>query len=80
MWTWRDRPVVVTGAGGFIATIWLTRVRPTRSEVQRLRSDNSLAATLLGWTPQVSLEDGLRRTIEWISGHLERLQVGEYVI
>lgn len=29
-------------------------------------SDNTLAQAVLGFTPQVKLEDGLRRTLEWI--------------
>lgn len=32
-------------------------------------SDHSLAGTVLGWTPKVSLDDGLRRTIEYYRVH-----------
>lgn len=42
------------------------RLRPEKSEVERLLADNTLARTLLGWEPRVSLEDGLARTIEWL--------------
>jgi len=43
------------------------RLRPARSEVERLLSDNALAQTLTGWEPRVALRDGLNRTIEWFS-------------
>lgn len=42
------------------------RMRPKRSEIQRVEADSSKAKELLGWEPKVSLEDGLRRTIDWI--------------
>ena len=42
------------------------RIRPKGSEVERLLADNALARELLGWKPQVSLEEGLRRTVAWI--------------
>jgi dTDP-glucose 4,6-dehydratase len=48
------------------------RVRPAKSEVERLVADTSKAKRLLGWNPQVSLEEGLKRTIQWIEANLER--------
>jgi dTDP-glucose 4,6-dehydratase len=54
------------------------RLRPDRSEVMQLISDYSLARTQLGWQPQVSLDLGLDRTIEWISAHPERYQPDIY--
>ena len=41
------------------------RVRPEKSEVSQLLADNSLAQELLGWSPTVSIEDWLRKTIEY---------------
>jgi nucleoside-diphosphate-sugar epimerase len=46
------------------------RIRPVNSEVERLLCDNAKATRLLGWSPKVSLEDGLSHTIEWIGQHL----------
>ena len=43
------------------------RLRPSLSEVERLLSDNRLANELAGWTPKISLEEGLERTVEWFS-------------
>ena len=47
-----------------------TRLRPEKSEVQRLLSDNRLARERLGWAPSVDLHSGLLQTIEWIKMHL----------
>jgi dTDP-glucose 4,6-dehydratase len=47
------------------------RVRPPDSEVERLVADTSKAQRLLDWEPAVELDDGLRRTIDWLSGSLE---------
>jgi len=41
------------------------RKRPKKSEVERLVCDNSLMQELAGWKPQVSLKEGLVKTIEW---------------
>ena len=38
-----------------------------QSEIRRLRCDPTKARNLLGWEPKVSLEEGLRRTREWMS-------------
>lgn len=56
------------------------RLRPLGSEVNRLLADNSLASEVLGWQPQVLLEEGLRQTIEWIAGHLHCYDAGKYQI
>ncbi len=49
------------------------RLRPADSEVERLLADTTKAKELLGWTPDVDLDEGLRRTIDWMTGSL-----GEY--
>ena len=43
-----------------------SRVRPQDSEVERLWCDNTKAKRLLGWEPKTSLDDGLKKTIDWI--------------
>jgi dTDP-glucose 4,6-dehydratase len=46
------------------------RLRPEKSEVQRLLADNSLARKQLGWEPVISLSEGLKRTIRWVEKNL----------
>ena len=41
------------------------RKRPEKSEVQRLWCDNTKIEKLTGFKPSLSLEDGLKKTIEW---------------
>lgn len=43
------------------------RIRPPDSEVARLRSDPRRARDQLGWVPQVSLAEGLKRTADWLA-------------
>ena len=54
------------------------RLRPEASEVMRLISDNSLARQCLGWQPEISLEQGLDQTIDWIRQHLDLYKIGTY--
>jgi dTDP-glucose 4,6-dehydratase len=54
------------------------RLRPDKSEVMRLLSDNSRARDLLHWLPRISLDEGLSRVIDWVSSHLEMYRVGKY--
>ena len=56
------------------------RVRPEGSEVMRLISSPRLAGELLGWTARIDLEEGLRRTVEWIDKSRERFRTEHYVI
>jgi NAD dependent epimerase/dehydratase len=56
------------------------RVRPQNSEVERLIAANALAARLIGWSPKVTLEDGLLQTIEWLRNNLERYRPDVYNI
>lgn len=56
------------------------RVRPNGSEVDHLLADNTRAQKLLNWSPQVGLEEGLVRTIDWIRQHVERYRLGAYVL
>jgi len=54
------------------------RLRPERSEVLNLISDNRLALQHLKWQPKVSLDQGLEQTIEWIRDHLDLYRIGTY--
>jgi len=45
------------------------RVRPARSEVERLCADNTSARNVLGWSPKVSLTHGLEETINFIKNN-----------
>ncbi|MEL7590881.1 MAG: GDP-mannose 4,6-dehydratase [Anaerolineaceae bacterium] len=54
------------------------RLRPEKSEVMRLISDNRRAREVLGWKPKVSLEEGLKRTMQWISENIGQYRVGKY--
>jgi dTDP-glucose 4,6-dehydratase len=56
------------------------RIRPDKSEVLKLWASNQKAKELIGWEPRVSLDEGLRRTIEWISAHLDLYQPDRYTV
>lgn len=56
------------------------RERPAPSEVERLLADASLARRMLGWGPAVPLEEGLRRTVDWVRDHFHGYRPGVYVV
>jgi NAD dependent epimerase/dehydratase len=54
------------------------RLRPEGSEVHRLLCDNTRARDWAGWKPEVALEEGLRRTAEWVRENLGALRTKGY--
>ena len=56
------------------------RKRPEKSEVGRLLADNDLARRHLGWTPRVSLDDGLARTIAWLRDQSPATKAEDYAV
>ncbi|MEJ7685869.1 MAG: GDP-mannose 4,6-dehydratase [Variovorax sp.] len=56
------------------------RLRPEKSEVLKLVSDNSLAAKTMGWTPKVDLDDGLSQSIEFIRRNIHLYRPTVYTV
>ncbi|HHW28894.1 MAG TPA: NAD-dependent epimerase/dehydratase family protein, partial [Syntrophomonadaceae bacterium] len=54
------------------------RVRPDKSEVERLLCDNSKIKKLSDWEPKYSLETGLKETMEWLKNNLHKYKPGIY--
>jgi NAD dependent epimerase/dehydratase len=56
------------------------RVRPEKSEVERLFSDSKKAKTLFGWNPEVDIERGIKETISWMEKNIDRYKQEIYNI
>jgi len=58
------------------------RIRPGKSEVERLWAENRKANELLGWNPSYDLESGLKETIAWFTSpeNLKFYKTGSYTI
>lgn len=56
------------------------RIRPEKSEVERLLASNERASALLKWQPRVSLEEGLALTIPWMEANLSRYRPHAYTV
>lgn len=56
------------------------RIRPEKSEVNRLWCDNTLIKNLTGFEPKFSIEQGLEKTIKWFINpeNLKKYKVGIY--
>jgi len=56
------------------------RIRPGKSEVMKLWASNQKAKEMIGWEPRISLDEGLRVTIEWISSRLDMYRPDQYTV
>lgn len=56
------------------------RRRPVKSEVERLLCKATKAKRLLGWKPKIGLEEGLRRTMDYLRTHLSHYKPGRYTV
>ncbi|EDS76856.1 UDP-glucose 4-epimerase [Clostridium botulinum C str. Eklund] len=54
------------------------RIRPQKSEVNRLWADNTKIKNLTDWTPKYSIDEGLRETIEWIKNNMQYFKTDIY--
>ncbi len=74
-----ERCLSAVGSSARIVTVE-ERCRPEKSEVGMLVCDPSKAKRLLGWSPRVSLDDGLRATAAYIKSHPDQYRHQDYVI
>ncbi len=56
------------------------RLRPEKSEVNRLLGDATKLRTMTGWAPKYTFEQGLAETIEFIRNNLNSYKVGQYIL
>jgi len=56
------------------------RLRPEKSEVNRLLGSNEKIKRLTNWEPEYSFEKGLSETIEWIKNNLDKFKTDIYNI
>lgn len=54
------------------------RIRPEKSEVNRLWADNTKIKNLTDWTPKYSIDEGLAETIDWIKNNMQYFKTDIY--
>ena len=74
-----DRCLAVTGCDARVE-VDEERMRPAGSEVGLLLCDPARARSLLGWRPEVDLDEGLRRTAADLERRGDTLHPAEYVV
>lgn len=67
---------------GSTATIYSNgeRKRPEDSEVDVLLCNPEKASRMLGWTPHISLDEGIAKTAQYIKDNLAHYRAGAYVV
>ena len=56
------------------------RIRPDKSEVERLWCDNRKIIQNTEWRPRYDLESGLSETIRWFEAHKDKYKPGRYTV
>lgn len=56
------------------------RIRPEKSEVERLLGSNQKIKELTNWSPKYTFEEGVAETIAWLKENLDRYKVDIYNI
>lgn len=56
------------------------RLRPEKSEVNRLMGDSTKLRAMTGWAPKYTFEQGLAETIDFIRNNLDSYKVGQYIL
>lgn len=56
------------------------RIRPEKSEVNRLLGSNQKIKTLTSWEPKYSIGEGLKETIEFLQANMDKYKVDLYNI
>lgn len=69
---------MITGNTNFKIVSKAERVRPEKSEVERLYCDNTLIKKYTGWKPEYDLQKGLEETAEWIKNNLNNYKTNIY--
>lgn len=54
------------------------RLRPEKSEVNRLLGSNEKIKSLTGWTPKYTFEEGIQETIAWLQNNMENYKADIY--
>jgi NAD dependent epimerase/dehydratase len=54
------------------------RLRPEKSEVNRLWAENKKIKQLTGWKPNYTIDEGLKETIAWIENNLQYFKTDIY--
>jgi dTDP-glucose 4,6-dehydratase len=77
-----DLPAMIGAAAGLPVEVEADaqRMRPAASEVERLHADASLAKERLGWTPSITVEEGLARTVAFIRDNPTLYRPAEYAV
>ncbi len=79
----QDRMVTINELADIIANIADVNIEKHHIDgpqgVRGRNSDNTLLRKVLDWEPTISLEDGLRRTYEWIEGEVRVKLEGERI-